>query len=474
MDKALWSEENRERLSTGLLIALGLVAAVAGGVTAAVINPLAGIAALIGLVIGVSVLANPSLGVMAFVGVATLLPFAVLPVPIGGVRPTFIDAALTGLLLAWVFRFLAKPEMKLVRTPLDPLILVFIGLAITSFIIGVYSVTAEASRFFLKSVNSILFFFSVTNCLRERRQLERAVLALILGGFVAAVVALVIYALNPASAIRLLSGLRVLGYPSGAGVIRYIASTTTLRAIGTSIDPNILGGTLVLVMPMALSQLFGPAPLIRRGFSAIMVVAMAMAMILTFSRGSWTGLGIAILFMAALRYRQLLIPLLIFVAALYFLPSGDIVIGRIESGLRVEDQAAAMRLGEYKDALRLISLYPWFGVGFGSAPSIDLYVAASSIYLLMAEEMGLIGLSVFFITMIVLFVYVLRCLSLSGGTRLQSVQVGALSGVVGALTAGIFDHHFFNLHFPHTVALFWLMVGLAVVSTRIAGERNGE
>ena len=40
--------------------------------------------------------------------------------------------------------------------------------------------------------------------------------------------------------------------------------------------------------------------------------------------------------------------------------------------------SAQMRLGEYRDALRLIAAYPWFGVGFGAAPEIELYIAASS------------------------------------------------------------------------------------------------
>jgi hypothetical protein len=34
---------------------------------------------------------------------------------------------------------------------------------------------------------------------------------------------------------------------------------------------------------------------------------------------------------------------------------------------------------------------------------------------------------------------------------------------VGALAAGVLDHYFFNLQFPHTVTLFWLMMALAVV-----------
>ncbi|MDP2726726.1 MAG: O-antigen ligase family protein, partial [Dehalococcoidia bacterium] len=308
---------------------------------------------------------------------------------------------------------------------------------------------------------------------RQRKQLTSLLRLLIVAGFVASIIALALYAMESETANRLLNYLVPLGYPSGI-VLRYIASTDTLRAIGTSADPNILGGTLVLIIPLALSQLFGEGSLFRRWQVVLMVAVMGLTMALTFSRGSWLGVVAAALFMSGLRYRKLLIILVVLGIALYFLPAGDLIVGRLESGIQVEDQAAAMRLGEYKDALHLISLYPWFGVGFGEAPSIDLYVAASSIYLLIAEEMGLVGLGAFLIIMVVLFTHAFTSLTRIAEPSLRTIQLGALAGVLGALTAGFFDHHFFNLDFPHTVALFWLMVGLVMVATRLGTQTNQE
>jgi hypothetical protein len=40
--------------------------------------------------------------------------------------------------------------------------------------------------------------------------------------------------------------------------------------------------------------------------------------------------------------------------------------------------------------------------------------------------------------------------------------------LIGAMIGGIFDHYFFNLDFHHSVTLFWLYVGLAAVTTRLA------
>ena len=235
-------------------------------------------------------------------------------------------------------------------------------------------------------------------------------------------------------------------------------------------NPNVLGGMLILVVPLLVGQLFAPVRLLRRLYAIPAAGIMIICLLLTFSRGAWVGMAAGLLFIGTLRYRKLWIVLALFVVALYISPPGEIIVGRFESGVRVEDQAAAMRLGEYKDALRLISQYPWLGVGFGEAPSIDLYVATSSIYLLMAEEMGLIGLGIFLLAMIIFFVYGLSSMRKIKDPTLQTIQVGTMAGVVGALTAGLVDHYFFNLHFPHTVALFWLFVAFTVVATRLGRE----
>jgi O-antigen ligase len=75
------------------------------------------------------------------------------------------------------------------------------------------------------------------------------------------------------------------------------------------------------------------------------------------------------------------------------LPPAQTYVAHLVEGLMLQDRATLMRLGEYKDALALISRYPWFGVGFGGSPDADLYVGVSSLYLLMAEIMGVVGVA---------------------------------------------------------------------------------
>ncbi len=51
-----------------------------------------------------------------------------------------------------------------------------------------------------------------------------------------------------------------------------------------------------------------------------------------------------------------------------------------------------MRLNEFRNAIEIISRYPLFGIGFAQAPDIDLGAGVSSIYLALAERIGLLGL----------------------------------------------------------------------------------
>jgi O-antigen ligase len=126
-----------------------------------------------------------------------------------------------------------------------------------------------------------------------------------------------------------------------------------------------------------------------------------------------------------------------------------------------------MRLGEYKDAFILISRYPFIGVGFIGTPDIDIYLGVSSLYLLIAEEMGLLGLGVFLAIMVIFFRYTWRSWkSMVDNPRLEALLLGLQTAVVGGLAGGILDHYLFS--YPHAVAFFWLYIGLAVAAARLA------
>lgn len=94
--------------------------------------------------------------------------------PIGGASLNVPDILLLGSLGLVIFRWLTEAEFRIVRTPLDWPILIFVGATILSTLIAISqsSVVVEQARRGLRPMFYYLTFFVVTNLLRERRQLN--------------------------------------------------------------------------------------------------------------------------------------------------------------------------------------------------------------------------------------------------------------------------------------------------------------
>jgi len=463
----------RQAAHPPVLVALAVAAGAFAGLSLQVASPVVAAVCLVALLASAAILRFPFFGVTAFVGIAALLPFAVLPVRVV-FAPTLIDLILTVLLFSWTVRVLHRDE-PIVTTHLDHLLVLFIGLAVVSLILGMgqSAISGETLRLFLKLVNSMLLFFSVVQLVRSEAQLTRVLRTLLLSGGAAAAIATVLYALPAETTLATLWSLDVLGYPTGADVLRPVAGTETLRATGTSVDPNILGGLLMLVAVVLVAQLFARRPVLSRALLGTIALPVAAALALTYSRSSWVGLVAGIAFLAVRREYRAALPLALGAAAVAFLPQGRAVLGRLGEAFTASDPASVMRLAEYRNAWDIISRYPIFGIGFGSAPSVDLAVGVSSLYLLIAEQMGLVGLGCF-----LAIVLAVLARSISVRPTRESALYGLLSALesalVAALVAGLFDHYFFNIAFPHMVGLFWLIVALLVVASRLALTRQAE
>jgi O-antigen ligase len=247
----------------------------------------------------------------------------------------------------------------------------------------------------------------------------------------------------------------------------------TMRAIGTAVDPNVLGGMMILVAALIAPQLAAREAIFPRPLAWVMMATATLALYLTYSRSALLGLGAALTLLGVLKYRQLIVVGLVGLALLLLLPQTQEYVARFAAGIAGEDLATQMRFGEYKDALTLIGRYPIFGVGFTGVPDIDLYLGVSMLYLIIAENMGLVGLVVFLGVMVGYFVMMLRGWQLGFSPKLEAILLGLASAVLGALVSGFFDHYWFNMTYPHMTVLFWLYVGLAT-ATILAQQAERE
>jgi O-antigen ligase len=446
------------------------LAAVGVGALLGFAGPLITLAALAALGVALWALTSVEVGLWGVVAIIALLPFASLPFKVV-FTPTFLDLAMGGVLLVYASEWMTRRRRQVALTPAHPLVAAFIVLAVFSFVAGLPNgpLTPNLARQFAELLLGMAFVFVVVDHAGSPKPLGRLVRIVILTGAMAAALGIVLYFLPSAVSDRALSALGVLGYPAG-GVLRYIEDNpeNAQRAIATSVDPNVLGGLLAIVGGLLTPQLVARRPLLGSRWATYAAFAVVVTcLILTFSRGAMTALGVAWLGIILARYRRLLPAALALAAVILVLPATQAYVAHFAEGLRGQDLATQMRFGEYKDAFILISRHP-FGVGFSGAPEIDIYLGVSSAYLIMAEEMGLTGLALFLVTMLTVFAWAFsRRRAVYADEDLTPLWLGAHAGLAAALTVGVVDHYFFNLAFQPAGTFFWMIVGLCLAATRL-------
>ena len=453
----------RQTVLGGLLVAGALIIALFIGVA----GPLLALAAAVALVGGALILADTHWGFVALVAVAMGLPFASLPFSIG-FKPTFLDVALGALFFVWLLKLVIGQEREFLASPLGLPVAIFMLLALFSFAYGLTH--SPANSFLLRRFAEILLgiglFFVTVNTVRSPREVIWVTRWLMLAGGGAAVIAIVFYVIPEAWTVAVLDRLARFDYPGGYGALRYIEDDTAgvMRAIGTAVDPNVLGGMMVLTASLMAPQLAARVRVMPRWLALAILAAAVLALYLTYSRSALLGFGAALALLALLKYRRLIWLGVFGLGLLLFLPQTQEYVARLVAGLAGQDLATQMRFGEYKDALILIRRYPLFGVGFTGVPDIDLYLGVSMVYLIMAQNMGLVGLASFIAVIVGFFGMVATGWRSGFSPTLEPIMLGLSGAVAGALVSGIFDHYWFNMTYPHMTVLLWLYLGLAAAT----------
>ncbi|MGD8584664.1 MAG: O-antigen ligase family protein [Chloroflexota bacterium] len=466
--------QRKSALTLGL--ATGAIA-VAGGLVLAFGGPIAAAGLLLAMAAAAMVLRQIEVGFWAVIIVVCLLPFATIPVDLG-VTPTLLDLAIGATVGIWLLRLVTGRQRTVVTSPVTLPLVIFMVLAIFAFIFGLSNgpLTANLVRHFAELLLSLGFVLVLVDYFTNWERLERMTRVIILAGAGSAVVAIVLWLLPDLTANDILSALQRVGYPGGF-VIRYIEENPELaeRAIGTSVDPNALGGLLLMIGALAAPQLLAKRPVLPRAVVIVAEGLIFLALVLTFSRGAMVGLAAGLAFVVAARYRRL-IPYIVAGGLLFLLlPMAQGYLERFVEGVQGQDLATQMRFGEYRDALALIARYPLFGVGFAGSPDIDLYLGVANVYLTIGGQMGVLGLAAFAAVIATVFGYAyFNRRGFKGNERLDPIWLGLHAAVIGGLVVGIFDHYLFNIDFHHAVTAFWMLLGLAVASTRVGSRLARE
>lgn len=418
---------------------------------------------LVGLFASVVVAFSPGLAVFGLMAIVWLLPFGTLPFRLG-FRFSFLDLATGALLFLFAWQVCTHRLRVPARLSLVAVTLYAVLLSIAAGNGLRFGLTEDAITHAIKLAASAFIFVMLATWLQTGTAARRAAVWFLVFAAGQAVIGVILYFLPAGYAAGMLSRLGRIGYPVGAGVLRYIADTPILRAIGTSIDPNMLGGALVFAIAFGVA-LWASHP--RRWWLLGVLGLLLLCLLLTRSRAALLGSGAAIAVLTVVRYRMLLWFYPVGGLALVALPQTRAMLLHLLSGLRAQDRAAAMRLDEYAKSFQLIQDHPWLGVGFGPPPTIDTFVGVSSIYLQLAEFGGVLTLAAFCLAVGAALWSMWRGWRRGVYPDGEWIVVGAIAGVLGALVTGLFDQHYVT--YPHMATLFWMAAGLGVATAWARG-----
>lgn len=260
--------------------------------------------------------------------------------------------------------------------------------------------------------------------------------------------------------------------------------TRTTRVYSFLGNPNLLAGYLLPAVILSLMAVFVWQRSVPKFLAMTMFIVNASCLIVTFSRGGWIGLLVAIFTVLVLLvyYLSIQLPpfwqtwslpilvgsvsLVLVVAVLFVEPVRDRFVS-IFAGRG--DSSNNFRINVWAAVIEMIKDRPIFGIGPGNTAFNQIYplyqrprynaLSAYSFVLEVAVETGFIGLACFawllLVTLNVALVQLRRLQKL--GSRETFWLIGAIASMFGMLAHNTFDT---VLYRPEVNTLWWLMVAI--------------
>jgi len=386
-----------------------------------------------------------------------LVGFAVL---ISIIWTSFLPFTLVISFSFWIMRGLNRGYLT-IHTPSDLSIGLFCLMVFVSLIATTFPEKTIPQIF--RALSGVLLFYAIVNWTNSKPRIRLVFLILILAGIILSLFA-------PFSVSWSTS--KLLFIP-GSIYERFAA------IVSDTVHPNVMGGNLVLLLPLPLSILIFGWKDIRRGeriISGLAVVLMTIVIILTKSRGTWVALIAVLMLITVLRWRFgwifIIFAAFFLIIAISFMGWPDFI-----EAITANDALIGIegRIDIWSRAVFMIQDFPLTGTGFGMFMDVadKLYkfflfspgkiIHAHNLFLQIAVDVGLPGL----ITWIAIFLSfclinwrIFRYAVNEGNTLQAGIGVGLLCSSVALAVHGITDAVTWG--FIRTAPMVWAIWGVSV------------
>jgi O-antigen ligase len=222
------------------------------------------------------------------------------------------------------------------------------------------------------------------------------------------------------------------------------------------------------------TQLFGGS----RTWTALVMPAMVVALVLTFTRSAWVGTAAGLGVLLVLKDRRLLAALPLTVALVILLAPASVT-ARMYSMFDVNDPSNRDRVAMLESGVEIVRDHPITGVGPDMVKKVyaeyrqpwavnPLNVHLHNVPMQIAAERGLPALLVWIGFIVFLVRDLLKRLTTS---RHPSLAAGAIAAVAAMLAAGLFEYNFGDSEF---LMLFLVLITLPYASDRTADDADAR
>jgi O-antigen ligase len=259
------------------------------------------------------------------------------------------------------------------------------------------------------------------------------------------------------------------------------------RATAGFTHPNSLGGFLTVVIPLLLGGSLIKGKSSGWKFVPVFFIIAVWSLVLTFSRASWLGVIIGVLFFAFFAWNKrflrvvLIFCLLAVLIGPFFLNSPQ-----LREEFRLSDKNVSVTTGwrwqVWKDSLEMIKEKPLLGHGIntfmplfqeyrsnisGQAGDIWTPTYAHNTFLQLLTETGILGFAMFLWILKNIFGSSLLTIEQTRERDLKMWLLGSLAGSLAFLVQSLADNNFYSLQLS---SLFWLNVGLSFAMVKLLSK----